>query len=93
MFVLRRVRAGLTWVMFESRGKAIEQRILQQVEEFLHTLWKQGALGRASPEEAYRVTVEEDLSQLCYQLSMQLTLAPHNYVTTLCFSLPSSDAF
>ena len=66
---------------------------LQQVEEFLHKPLERGALGGAWPEEAYRVTIEEDLSQCRYQLRMQLTFAPHNFVVMLSCLLPSSDGF
>ncbi len=93
MFVVRRVRSGLSWLIFEPRSKEVERRICQQVDEFLHKLWTNGALGGSSPEEAYRLTVEESASHLSYELSLQLTLAPRNDIFTLILLLPSSDAF
>jgi hypothetical protein len=80
MFIVRQVRLGLMWVTFERQGEEVERRMRQQVEEFLHKLWKLGALGGASPEEAYRVTVEADPSGSVYLLGMQMT-APSNSIT------------
>jgi hypothetical protein len=85
LFIIRHVRLGLMWVTFERQGEEVERRMRQQVEEFLHKLWKLGALGGASPEEAYRVTVEADPSGSVYLLGMQMT-APSNSITH--FTLP-----
>lgn len=90
MFIYRRIRLGLAWVYFESRGAEVEREVRRQVEEFLHKLWKLGALGDTSPEEAYRVSIEEDQSRPGYQLQMQLTLATKHVVQLVCY-LPWGD--
>jgi hypothetical protein len=90
MFIYRRVRDGLAWVMFEPRGEEVKRSIIQEVEEFLHKLWKLGALGGTSPAEAYHVRVEANPSGSGYQLEMGLTLAS-NYAVHLVCNLPSGD--
>lgn len=91
MFISRRIRDGLMWTTFERPSKEVKQKIFQQVEEFLHELWKMGALGGKSPEEAYRVTVEEDGSSSGYQLEMQLTFAENLEMMHICYQLPRFD--
>jgi len=89
-FVLRRTHYALQdWVLFESHSRALEQRIVRWVEEFLHKLWTHGALVGASHDEAYRATLEEDPTdpESSYLLTMQLSLAPDGYVVSLVLPL------
>jgi hypothetical protein len=91
MLISRRIRDGVMWVTFERCSKEVEQKIFQQVEEFLHKLWKVGALGGTSPEEAYRVTVAEDESRSRYQLEIQLTFAPNREMMSIRYVLHAFD--
>lgn len=53
--VLGSLLAGLRFVQDEQSGTALWARVRQLTEEFLHELWRQGALQGAKPEEAYGV--------------------------------------
>jgi hypothetical protein len=90
-WISRRIRDGLMWVTYERPDKEVEQKIVQQVDEFLHKLWKMGALGGMSPQEAYRVTVTGDTSSPVYRLEIELTFAANYERMSICYVLSPFD--
>jgi hypothetical protein len=55
MFVEQSIDEGLQWVVFEPNGEALWARIRQTIENFLTTLWRQGAFVGTKAEEAFFV--------------------------------------
>lgn len=51
------VKQSTSWVVFESNNANAWTRVKAQVENFLVTLWKQGALSGTKPDEAFFVHV------------------------------------
>lgn len=49
------VALGTRWVVFEPNDEPLWQALRRDVDAFLHTLWRDGALAGAKPEEAYFV--------------------------------------
>lgn len=46
---------GTQWAVFEHNGKALWSRIKRNIENFMHSLWREGAFVGQSPSEAYFV--------------------------------------
>ena len=55
IFVEESVRRGTQWVVFEPNDAYTWQRVASSVRNFLTTVWKNGALVGATPEEAFFV--------------------------------------
>ena len=55
LFVEQSLLAGTRWVMFEPNDEPLWHRVTGTVSRFLGTLWRDGALMGASPEEAFFV--------------------------------------
>ena len=55
LFLERSIDEGLRWAVFEPNDEALWARVRQAVSDFLHPLWRQGALPGVTPDEAYFV--------------------------------------
>lgn len=65
LFIEESIDRGLEWVVFEPNGAALWQRVRAAIEDFLLTLWQQGALQGATSDEAFfvkcdRTTMTQD---------------------------------
>lgn len=60
LFLEHSIRAGLQWTLVETNGDALWADIRTRVEEFLDTLWRQGAFRGASAHEAFFVRCGDD---------------------------------
>jgi len=50
---------GTQWVVFEPNDRALWGRVTQTISNFLTTVWKDGALAGATPDEAFFVKCDE----------------------------------
>lgn len=57
------IRKGTEWVVFQPNNEALWKRVELTVEKFLHSIWKQGALIGAKPEEAYFVKCDRETNK------------------------------
>jgi phage tail sheath protein FI len=55
IFVERSLEIGLQWVVFEPNDEPLWARVRRSIGDFLRTIWRNGGLQGASPEEAYFV--------------------------------------
>ena len=55
LFLERSVEQGLLWVVFEPNGEPLWARVRLTVDNFLHDLWRQGALVGTKAKEGYFV--------------------------------------
>ncbi|WP_204490689.1 phage tail sheath family protein [Archangium primigenium] len=60
--VERHIQATLSPVIFEPNSSATWERVRAAIENYLYTLWKQGALVGTSPQESYSVQVGEGVT-------------------------------
>ena len=65
LFVEQSLQAGTQWVVFEPNDEPLWSRVTGTVSGFLGSLWRDGALMGASPEEAFfvkcdRTTMSQD---------------------------------
>jgi phage tail sheath protein FI len=57
------IMKGTDWVVFEPNNETLWKRVELTVEKFLYSIWKQGALIGAKPEEAYFVKCDRDTNK------------------------------
>lgn len=55
LFIAKSISRGLAWAAFEPNGPMLWERIRASIANFLHGLFRQGALLGDKPEEAYFV--------------------------------------
>jgi phage tail sheath protein FI len=61
-FILRSLRKGTSWAIFERPDDlSLRPRIAAQIQQFLHLLWRSGALWGATPDEAFTVDIDDDV--------------------------------
>jgi phage tail sheath protein FI len=54
-FIEQSIDHGLQWVVFEPNNERLWERVREQVEDFLTTLWRNGRLVGTKAEEAFFV--------------------------------------
>ena len=54
------VERGVRWVVFEPNDVTLWKSIRRDIGAFLHTLWRDGALAGAKPEDAYFVKCDAE---------------------------------
>jgi len=64
-YIERSIEHGLQWVVFEPNDEPLWERVREQVEEFLTTLWRDDRLVGSRPEDAFfvrcdRTTMTQD---------------------------------
>ena len=58
-FILRNIRKGTRWAIFERPdNRALRPRIAADIRDFLHLLWRSGALLGDTPDDAFTVTFD-----------------------------------
>jgi hypothetical protein len=65
LFLERSIREGTRWAAFEPNGEVLWSEVRGAVDEFMLTLFQQGAFGGRTPEDAYfvrcdRTTMTQD---------------------------------
>jgi phage tail sheath protein FI len=55
IFIEASIDRGLQWVVFEPNAEPLWARVRRTIGDFLTTVWRNGALEGAAPEEAYFV--------------------------------------
>lgn len=60
LMILQDVERGTRWAVFGNTDTSVPGLLKSQVEGYLDTLWKKGALVGSSPSEAYFVRCESD---------------------------------
>jgi len=55
LFIERSIREGTRWAAFEPNGEVLWSEVRGAVDEFMLTLFRQGAFGGTTPEDAYFV--------------------------------------
>ena len=58
LFAEESIDEGTQWVVFEPNDEPLWARVRQSVENFLTTVWRDGALEGATPDEAFFVTCD-----------------------------------
>jgi hypothetical protein len=54
------VKKGTEWVVFQPNNETLWRRVSSDVEKFLRSIWRQGALMGNTPEEAYFVKCDKE---------------------------------
>jgi phage tail sheath protein FI len=55
IFLEQSIAEGMRWAVFEPNGPALWTVVRSSIEDFLGTVWKQGALQGSTPQEAFFV--------------------------------------
>ncbi|MFC5743235.1 phage tail sheath family protein [Dyella tabacisoli] len=80
IFVEQSLKNSLQWVVFEPNDQALWSAVTRDVDAFLTTLWNQGALFGATPQEAFFVTCDASNNppetRMLGQLYIDIGLAP-----------------
>jgi uncharacterized protein len=80
LFIEESIKEGTRFAVFEPNNLALWQKVKRQVTDFLTQLWKDGALFGATPDEAFRVRVDEELNPPGQRalgiLTIEVTLYP-----------------
>jgi phage tail sheath protein FI len=61
-FVEKSIERGTQWTVFEPNDVMLWGRIRRDVYSFLSTVWRDGALFGASPDQAFYVKCDEELN-------------------------------
>ena len=61
-FVEKSIEGGTQWVVFEPNDMMLWARVRRDVTAFLTTVWSNGALFGASPDQAFYVKCDEELN-------------------------------
>jgi hypothetical protein len=79
-FVEKSIERGTQWVVFEPNEPRLWGRVRRDVGAFLTTVWRDGALFGASPDQAFYVKCDEELnppeSRDLGRLIIEIGLAP-----------------
>jgi uncharacterized protein len=79
-FVEKSIERGTQWTVFEPNDVMLWGRIRRDVYAFLNTVWRDGALFGASPDQAYYVKCDEELNPAASRdmgrLIIEIGLAP-----------------
>jgi phage tail sheath protein FI len=62
LFIEESIQEGTQFAVFEPNNLSLRAQVKRQVTDFLTRVWRDGALFGATPEEAFRVRVDEELN-------------------------------
>jgi len=62
LFIEESIQEATQFAVFEPNNLELWEKVKRQVTEFLTRVWRDGALFGATPEEAFRVRVDEELN-------------------------------
>jgi len=82
LFIEESIQEGTQFAVFEPNELALWEKVKRQVTEFLTRVWRDGALFGASPEEAFRVRVDEELNPPSVRALGQLIIEVVVFPTT-----------
>ena len=60
LFIAKSIDEGTQWVVFEPNDMALWGKVRRNVGAFLTTVWRDGALFGATPEEAFYVKCDAE---------------------------------
>lgn len=79
-YVEESVREGTQWVVFEPNEPFLWGQVTRDINAFLRSVWRSGALAGTSPEQAFYVKCDEELNPPLIrdqgQLIIEIGLAP-----------------
>jgi phage tail sheath protein FI len=80
IYVEQSLKNSLQWVVFEPNGQTLWAAVTRDIDAFLTTLWQQGGLFGATPQEAFFVTCDASNNppetRMLGQLFIDIGLAP-----------------
>jgi len=80
IYVEQSLKNSLQWVVFEPNGQTLWAAVTRDIDAFLTTLWQQGGLFGATPQEAFFVTCDASNNppetRMLGQLYIDIGLAP-----------------
>jgi uncharacterized protein len=80
IYVEQSLKNSLQWVVFEPNGQTLWAAVTRDIDAFLTTLWQQGGLFGATPQEAFFVTCDATNNppetRMLGQLYIDIGLAP-----------------
>ncbi len=62
IFLEQSITAGIRWAVFEPNDLSLWQRLKRTINDFLTSVWRDGALFGATPQEAFYVRIDEVLN-------------------------------
>ncbi len=62
LFIEESIQEGTQFAVFEPNNLALWQKVKRQVSDFLTGVWRDGGLFGATPDQAFRVRVDEELN-------------------------------
>ncbi|MDZ7268446.1 MAG: phage tail sheath subtilisin-like domain-containing protein [candidate division KSB1 bacterium] len=82
LFIEESIQEGTQFAVFEPNELGLWEKVKRQVTDFLTRVWRDGALFGASPEEAFRVRVDEELNPPSVRALGQLIIEVVVFPTT-----------
>jgi phage tail sheath protein FI len=82
LFIEESIQEGTRFAVFEPNDLALWGKVSRQVTDFLTRVWRDGALFGATPEQAFRVRVDEDLNPPSLRQLGQLVIEVVLFPTT-----------
>jgi phage tail sheath protein FI len=80
LYIEKSVQNATRFAVFQPNNPSLWATIKRQVSDFLYTVWRDGALFGATPAQAYRVKVDEELNppsiRALGQLIIEVVLYP-----------------
>jgi phage tail sheath protein FI len=82
LFIEESIQEGTRFAVFEPNDLSLWGKVSRQVTDFLTRVWRDGALFGATPEEAFRVRIDEDLNPPSLRQLGQLVIEVVLFPTT-----------
>ena len=82
LYIEESIREGTRFAVFEPNNQALWQTVQRRVADFLTRVWRAGALVGSTPEEAFRVRVDEELTPADQRALGQLVIEVIVYPVT-----------
>lgn len=82
LFIEESLQQGTRFAVFEPNDLALWQTLKRQVTEFLTRVWRDGALFGATPDQAFRVRIDEELNPTAQRALGQLVIEVVVYPVT-----------
>jgi uncharacterized protein len=82
LYIEESIREGTRFAVFEPNNQALWQTVQRRVADFLTRVWRAGALFGSTPEEAFRVRVDEELNPADQRALGQLVIEVIVYPVT-----------
>jgi phage tail sheath protein FI len=79
-YIEKTIEQGTQWVVFEPNDEDLWQRVKRTINNFLDSLWREGALAGGSPAQAFYVKCDDELNtpqtMLLGRLYVEVGVAP-----------------